>query len=222
MQNTSTQDLITSLRSSRPMVNLRRHAQSYGEQVNLLASVVLDDPRFPIWSGSSFHTVHHYGPGQLAIHTEEVVTLSLLNNTHFNQLGKGVKDDELFLAALFHDIGKTYDYEPVPPYTKEDGSKVEEYQEWRSTSHKTNIYHISRSGLIWSKAFDKFTPTLPTEFHDNVLHAILAHHGRLEWKSPVTPKSRLAWILHLSDCMSARIDDCEKKTNEPGLLHKAL
>ena len=34
-------------------------------------------------------------------------------------------------------------------------------------------------------------------------------HGQREWGSPVMPKSRVAWLLHLSDGISARMADCE-------------
>jgi hypothetical protein len=32
--------------------------------------------------------------------------------------------------------------------------------------------------------------------------------------SPVTPVSRMAWILHLADMLSARVDDCDKRKLE--------
>jgi 23S rRNA maturation-related 3'-5' exoribonuclease YhaM len=52
-------------------------------------------------------------------------------------------------------------------------------------------------------------PELNTRYHDSVLHAILAHHGRREAGSPVAPKSRIAWLVHLSDQISARMADAD-------------
>ena len=47
-----------------------------------------------------------------------------------------------------------------------------------------------------------------TDEHDEVLHAILSHHGRREYGSPVSPSTRIAWLLHLCDSISARMFDC--------------
>lgn len=156
------------------------------------AKQVLGDPRFAIWSGSSESYKHHYGKGKLAEHTLEVVELCLANNEYF--VGKGVEPVRLYLAALFHDAGKMWDYEPGD----------ESYNDWRAAYHKRHIHHVSRSGLVWHEANVKYGVL---EYEDEVLHGILSHHGAKEWGSPVTPNTRLAWLLHLCDSMSARMDD---------------
>jgi 23S rRNA maturation-related 3'-5' exoribonuclease YhaM len=48
------------------------------------------------------------------------------------------------------------------------------------------------------------------DIEDEVLHAILAHHGFQEFGSPVQPNSKVAWLLHLCDSISARMDDVDK------------
>jgi 3'-5' exoribonuclease len=48
------------------------------------------------------------------------------------------------------------------------------------------------------------------EIAERVTHNILSHHGQREWGSAVAPYSREAWILHLCDGLSARIDDCDR------------
>lgn len=189
--------------------------RNLGIEVLDLADVVLDDEKFGIWSGSAMSFVHHYGKGQLAQHTLEVVELAMRNNEYFKTLGKGVDDRLVYLAAVFHDAGKMFDYAPKEECDLATWETTISYDNWESTDHKLKIYHISRSGLIWSKAFDKLGSFLPPEAHDQVLHAILAHHGQKEWGSPVTPKTRLAWLIHLADNTSARMDDCEKKRPDP-------
>lgn len=188
--------------------SLRRIAQSLGPDVQTISKIVLDDPRFAIWSGSPVNKQligdkHHYGDGGLLKHTWEVVNLCLLNRAFYSdQLGFEISETQLFLAALFHDIGKTFDY------YKE---KYAIGYVWESAPHKRNIYHIQRSGLIWSKAVDQ--TGLFHDIHDDVYHAILAHHGQATWGSPVSPNSAVAWMLHLCDCMSARMDDLGKFVN---------
>lgn len=162
-----------------------------------ISDIVLKDPRFPLWSGSSVPEKHHYGKGLLAEHTCEVAELCLCNNEYF-PLGKKVNDQQLFLAALFHDVGKMWDYRPID----------DTYKEWEGTTHKRMIHHISRSALVWQEAASKFSFLWDK---DEVLHAILAHHGMREWGSPVSPGTRLAWLLHLCDGISARMDDALRR-----------
>lgn len=155
-------------------------------------SLVMNYPKFLECSGSSSPNKHHYGTGGLVEHTAEVITLcdtvaeKLGYNSDFKQ--------ELFLAALYHDIGKVYDYE----YTS-DG--------WIATSHKYKIHHISKSAQIWIEHSNTLNFWWVRDIRDRVLHAILAHHGRKEAGSPVTPLTKLAWMLHLCDGLSARCND---------------
>jgi 3'-5' exoribonuclease len=166
-----------------------------------LANVVLDDPRFPVWTGASRHYQHHYGNGQLLIHVTEVVDLCLQTCDYF-----GIKEkDKMYLAALFHDVGKMWDYEIDNNTT-----------EWTSNKHINKIHHISRSGLVWCEAAKN--AGWKQEDIDDVWHCILSHHGLKEWGSPVQPRTQLAWILHLCDSISARMDDYHKRipfSNDP-------
>lgn len=155
---------------------------------------VLEDERFWGWSASSLINndpkspkLHHYGRGGLATHTTEVVELCLHNAERYPGVNKRV----LFLAALYHDVGKIWDYE------FRDG-------EWYGNEHKRRIHHIIRSALFWNEVCVK----KPNPYSEDVLHCILSHHGRREWGSPVAPDTKEAWLLHLCDAMSARMDDC--------------
>lgn len=155
-----------------------------------LVHAITNEPIFRECSGSAKEEHHHYGNGGLQYHTWEVVSLCLDNARRFSALDI----DTLYLAALYHDIGKTYDY------GIKDGA-------WIGTVHKRQIHHISRSALIWSDISKE------CGYHDKndaVLHCILSHHGQREWGSPVAPATKEAWMLHLCDAMSARMDDCEK------------
>jgi 3'-5' exoribonuclease len=153
-------------------------------------------PQFEFWSGSHQECYHHYGKGGLVRHTLEVVELGLHTIPTLDLCGK-VDSIEYFLAALFHDTGKMFDY------TTDDKFKA-----FESAPHKRYIHHISRSALIWHDVASKFSE-INDRYHDSVLHAILAHHGLREYGSPVAPKTRVAWLLHLCDGISARMDDAE-------------
>jgi 3'-5' exoribonuclease len=145
-------------------------------------------------SGSSKPNQHHYGDGGLIKHTEEVIQLCMLNADFFKDVYK-INRRVLFLAALFHDVGKIYDYEKVNGV-------------WQGAKHKRLVHHISRSALIWyniATCYCKYD----NDFIDSVLHCILSHHGMREWGSPVSPLTREAWLLHLCDGISARTYDCD-------------
>lgn len=157
--------------------------------------VVLEDWRFPLWSGSSESDKHHYGQGGLAKHTLEVTRLCLKTN---EEMGSKADKQLLTMAAIFHDYGKIWDYEQV----NEDS-----YDEWRGTIHKRRIYHINRSAFEWMDASRHLTPWQ----QDTVAHAILSHHGLRQWGSSVAPNMPEAWILHLCDSISARLDDWNRK-----------
>jgi len=163
--------------------------------VEKLSSWILDQKIFINCSGSSSNDKHHYGDHGLVMHTYEVVRSCMILADFYTTLRDYDIDYKiLFLAALFHDSGKTRDYE------FKDGS-------WQSTGHHHKIHHIPRSVLLFNKAMDEVGDENLEYLRDEVTHVILSHHGRREWRSPVQPSTREAWILHLSDSLSARLDD---------------
>lgn len=161
-----------------------------------IAAVVIADPRFELWSGSSKSHQHHYGKGGLVQHTHEVVDLCF---TNIAALQLNLDPKEVYLSALFHDCGKMWDYEPVD----------DSYSEWQGNEHKRLIHHISRSALVWNSACIQHSFEYG-KYADRVTHNILSHHGLREWGSPVMPKTKTAWLLHLCDSISARMNDANK------------
>lgn len=164
-----------------------------------LARPVLSDEGFALWTATANPKGHHYGEGGLAVHTREVVNLCLGNN---RILGQPVLVKLLFIAALWHDYGKIWDYEPT-----KDGSG------WQNTDHKYRIHHIQRSALEFQRAILSPEHTnspgwLTTSQENEIVHAILAHHCQPDWGSPVRPHTTMAWILHCCDQMSARSYEC--------------
>lgn len=185
-----------------PFVYLKQAAALIGPDVTTLASCVLNDPRFAEWPASLNPKQHHHTRGGLLQHTYEVVSLCETARQKLIELrGYTIPWRTLFLAALCHDWGKLWDYRFEPA----SGSCSEG---WVATNHKRTIHHINRSAIEWSVAVHE--TECCADIHDEVLHAILAHHGRREWGSPVAPKGRVALLLHQCDMMSARMDDADR------------
>lgn len=100
-----------------------------------------------------------------------------------------VDRDILVAGALLHDIGKTIEYEnPLMP---------------KQTTEGKLIGHIS----IMYAEFRKIVDSLGIKSEVPLLleHMILAHHGKLEFGSPVLPCTREALLLSEIDMMDSRM-----------------
>lgn len=183
--------------------------------LDLTRDLLSEGGMFCDWSGSGRKGKHHYGKHGLIIHTAEVAHLVLVNN---KELNLGLDEAELFLSALYHDSGKIYDYQPVEGQYSSIG-----VDDWAYTDHKHLIHHITRSVLIWNEDVNKVnqdslatsgTERYDFQFVDRVTHNILSHHGMPNWGSPVPPQTQAAWLLHLCDCISARMNDCGRHLSD--------
>ena len=185
------------------MRDLRDMAKTLG--VEEICEPLFMDVSFYQHSASGHSNQHHYGLHGLLEHTWEVVKSSE-EMAKFHGKYK-INRKVLFLAALFHDYGKTYDYIQCGE------------NDWKKTEHARKVHHITRSVLLFQKSVDihyqlcqeeqlKDIEITEAEAYE-VTHCILSHHGRREWGSPVAPNTREAFILHYCDGISARLYDCE-------------
>jgi 3'-5' exoribonuclease len=181
---------------------LKREAVHF--RVELLCSKVLGNPCFESWSGAGKDIHHHYGDGGLLKHTYEVASFAddiADSHGYLQQDRSQINSRELFVSAIWHDYGKLWDYQKVNGvWAKHD-------------NHAREIHHISRSAMEFASWYDQLKndgEDLSGVNKNNVVHNILSHHGQREWGSPVSPHTREAWILHLADMLSARLDDCNK------------
>lgn len=185
-----------------------------------LADVVLDDPRFTVWPGSC--DKHHPYDGGLIEHTSEVFSGCVF--PAINNAKVPLDITVLKVAAIWHDYGKIWDYERNPLYLATDQeyrdrhggipnqpTREETRWPWRKTSHYGKVRHLTRSYAEFLRHAEPLrnknwpmTPEITDAAIEAISHCILAHHGRLEWGSPVEPKTPEAWALHLSDMMSVK------------------
>ncbi|HEY2905196.1 MAG TPA: HD domain-containing protein [Vicinamibacterales bacterium] len=132
-------------------------------------------------------TGHHARLGGLLQHTCEVLAIAM-------QIARVAKADlELVLAGvLLHDIGKLEAY-------RWDGGVFE------TTERGRLIGHVVQGVMKLRDAVQSVDPS-PCTLDEAMLleHLILAHHGRLEYGSPVQPATLEAEILHFADDASAK------------------
>ena len=135
---------------------------------------------------------HHAWLGGLLEHTLSMCRVLLILHAHYDRLLPGMLDRDLLVAgAFFHDIGKILEIS--------SGAGFEYTDEGRLVGHI-----VQGVELISAKAaaIEGFPPALLAR----VKHLVVAHHGKLEFGSPLTPRTAEAYLLHLVDLMDARMN----------------
>ena len=135
--------------------------------------------------GPAAKSYHHACVGGLLEHTLDVVRLVVTACGTYPEM-----DQDLALtAAILHDIGKIEAYDPIS-------------------------FEITDKGQLWSHLYmgaaivrDAIHAAggLPPEQEKQLLHAILAHHGKLEHGSPVLPMTLEAITLYNADRFDAEL-----------------
>jgi 3'-5' exoribonuclease len=128
---------------------------------------------------------HHAKIGGLLKHTTEVAAIART----IARVAGG--DPELILAgALLHDIGKleAYAWDGIFDYTE---------------AHYLLGHVVLGARMLDRRLRESGQPCTPRE-HELLEHLILAHHGQLEFGSPVRPVTLEAEILHWADNASAK------------------
>lgn len=142
-------------------------------------------------------SIHHDIEGGLLQHTMEILD-AYVNLTKANQL-KDLRHSFSILAILWHDNGKLKEYNP----------KV-----WEVTPEYPLLGHMYMSTRSFEEAVDDFNKShdyiISEVEKECIMHCILAHHGKLEWGSPVTPCMPEAYLVHMCDMISARVFQYKK------------
>lgn len=168
--------------------NLKRINDNYINS-NILRKVnnkIWKYPEFSQWPASIGN--HHGYEGGLVIHTDEVLRYAMNTSAEFE-----VDLDVLYTAILWHDLAKIWDYKLIQ--YKDAGNFFEK------SDYHSNIHHIT--GSIAEFTRHALNGRLDRCTLEKIQHCMAGHHGYPEYRSPVTPKSVEAIILHYSDMLSA-------------------
>ncbi len=133
-------------------------------------------------------TYHHAHLGGLIEHTLAVAGLCRTLGTMY----QGVDTDLLVTAALLHDVGKVDEltYDTAVGYTDEGRL----------------LGHVVLSERRLREAAASLSPAPPPDLLTRMSHAVLSHHGELEWGSPKRPSTIEALLLHHADNLDAKAD----------------
>jgi 3'-5' exoribonuclease len=163
-----------------------------------LCQVFLDEfgPRFRRAAAARHN--HHAFRGGLLRHTAQMLRSAACVCTAYPTLNR----DLLLAGALFHDSGKLW--EMCPP---EAGFDIPRELRGELLGHISIGIELANS--LWRKLPLEDWKTLTPASEDvrlHLLHLIAAHHGELEFGSPVEPKTPEAIALHYIDNLDARLE----------------
>ncbi len=140
--------------------------------------------RFSQCPGSQSY--HHAYSGGLIEHTVSVATLCRALADQYEQADL----DLLLTAALLHDIGKCDELA--------FDTSIEYTDRGRLLGHV--VLGVQRLEAVISRKRVKIAPRLLMRLE----HAMLSHHGELEWGSPKRPSTLEALLLHHVDNLDAK------------------
>jgi len=166
---------------------LRQWIYSLAEPWQTLVSAILLDAAFlPQFANApAARQMHHAFIGGLLEHTLSMAAIAEMLADHYPYVNK----DLLLAGVLLHDLGKTAEYDVAGSFSFTEDGRL--------------IGHITRAIIIVEKKAAELG--MPPEEVRQLVHLIAAHHGNLEWGSPVEPKTLEALLLHQVDLLDSRI-----------------
>ena len=112
---------------------------------------------------------------------------------------------DLVLAGVFlHDVGKT--------------AELSYQRSFGYTDEGNLIGHISME-CEWINREAAKIDGFPDELRIQLLHIVLSHHGKLEFGSPVLPKTPEALLVHYLDDLDGKLEAIFRGIKEAGENH---
>jgi 3'-5' exoribonuclease len=143
-------------------------------------------------AGKYWH--HSYLNGLLEHSLELIRICDLMCDIH-----PEINRDLVICGALMHDYGKT--------------EELSFDSSFEYTTRGKLIGHIVISAMLINEGCKKI-PDFPDDLRDCLLHIILSHQGKLEFASPVLPKTLEAITLYQADELSAKVNAYKSALSE--------
>lgn len=136
--------------------------------------------------------MHHAFVGGLLEHTYQMIKIgeSLFNNFKF--IREAVNKDLCLFGLMFHDFGKIFEYEHKSPFSYTAEGKL--------------VPHIPMTAALILESCEK--NNVDPKIRNYMMHVVLAHHGRMEWGSPVNMAIPEAMFVHYIDNLHGDMYGC--------------
>lgn len=188
-------------RSKRDFEQMKKEFFDYKEQIsnpylNQLLKLIFTEENlakyFRAPAGKAWHHAYLHG---LLEHTLEILKIcDLMCNIH-DEINK----DILICGILLHDFGKIEELKSNENFDYTDKGQL--------------LGHI----VIASNYIEKYAAKIegfPEDLKNQIIHLVLSHQGKLEFASPVVPKTLEAIVLHHADELSAKTNAYKNKIEE--------
>ena len=145
-------------------------------------------------------SIHHNFVGGTLVHSYHVAQIA----NYLSQVMPSVNRDLAVVGGMLHDIGKLYTY-------RVSGVNIER-------TANGNLYeHIFMGAEFIGNFAEAHVDVEDPYVYGKVRllrHIILAHHGSLEFGSPVTPQCIEAYIVHHADALDAAHEQLRVASNK--------
>ncbi len=131
-------------------------------------------------------TIHHAYRGGLLEHVVSMAELASAVAGHYPELDR----DLLLLGVLFHDLGKLLEIGAMPANDYTDVGQL--------------VGHVAIGRDLLRERCSEI-PEFPEASRLHLEHLVLSHQGRLEYGSPVEPRTAEAVALHMIDNLDAKL-----------------
>lgn len=165
----------------------------------LLGALFIEDAelRAAFAKAPAAKSLHHVFLGGLLEHTLSVVAMARLACGHYRDLNR----DLVIAGVLLHDVGKTAELSYQRSFGYTDAGNL--------------VGHISMEAAWIQRAADS-VQGFPAELRMQLLHIVLSHHGKLEFGSPVLPKTPEALLVHYLDDLDGKLEAMRRAIQEGG------
>lgn len=101
-----------------------------------------------------------------------------------------INRDLLLAGAIFHDVGKVYEYDSGPTFRRTDYGEL--------------VGHLAIGDQVVVQLAEQ-VEGITREKVWHLRHLVVSHHGQLDYGSPVLPKTLEGLLLHYADNIDAKV-----------------
>jgi len=165
----------------------------------LLKAILQDDveTREAVAKAPAAKQLHHVFIGGLLYHTLSGAAMAESACAHY----KDINRDITIAAVLLHDIGKVAELSYARSFGYTDEGNL--------------LGHITIE-IQWVQNAISGIENFPDELRRQLLHILLSHHGKLEFGSPIPPKTPEAILVHYLDDLDGKMDAVFSSINDDG------